>query len=141
MAQFVNAAPPICRTKSKTPPPTDTWSLAWINIYKPTLSTFDRFYDDSGKEKTAGALSNDSGFQKLCTDAAQQNLVAEVKCRKIQGSVKFEKQTFYDVSSNNFLYLPDSDVVAVGEDAIQTAITKLEYAARWACFFCGFFVL
>ena len=130
MAQFVNAAPPICRTKSKTPPPTDTWSLAWISIYKPKLGTFNKFYDDSGKEKAAGALNNDSGFKKLVTDAAQRSLVAEVKCRKTQGQTKFEKQTFGDVSSNNFIYLPDSDVVVVGEDAIQTAIAKLEYAAR-----------
>ena len=101
MDRFVNAAPKpkkqIPRSRAiieadDTPPPTDTWSLAWINIYKPTLSTFDRFYDDSGKEKTAGVLSNDNGFRKLVTDAAQRSLVAEVKCRKTQGSVKFEKQ-------------------------------------------------
>ena len=141
MAQFVNAAPKLKRPTSATsyetdedtrPPPrvVDTWSLEWRNRYKPKLHQFDHFYDDGGKEVSAGALSADSGFQKLCTDAAKRNLVAEVKCRKTQGSVKFEKQTFYDVSSNNFLYLPDSDVVAVGEDAIQTAIAKLEYAAR-----------
>ena len=144
MAQFVNAAPKLKKQIPRvsfqiprsraiieaddTPPPTDTWSLAWMNIYKPKLSTFDRFYDDSGKEKTAGVLSNDNGFRKLVPDAAQRNLVAEVKAKK--GGVKFERQTYYDVSSNNFLYLPDSDVVAVGEDAIQTAIAKLEYAAR-----------
>ena len=155
MARFVNAAPKLKKQIPRvsfqiprsraiieaddTPPPTDTWSLAWINIYKPKLITFDRFYDDSGKEKTSGLLSNDSGFKNLVTDAARRSLVAEVKSKK--GVVKFEKQGYCDVSSNNFIYLPDSDVVVVGEDAIQTPITKLEYAARWACFFCGFFVL
>ena len=113
MARFVNAAPKLKRPTSATsyedtrPPPrvVDTWSLEWRNRYKPKLPQFNHFYDDGGKEVSAGALSADSGFQKLVTDAAQRNLVAEVKCRKTQGPVKFQKQTFCDVSANNF-YLP-----------------------------------